>query len=76
MRYNLKSLFTYLDERFDDLEAKVASVDEKFSDLSTSTEHMVISTKSNSDELKITNHRLNSIEEWIRYAASKIGIKK
>ena len=59
---------TDMDDKFDDLR-------KNFSTVQTSVESFAVETKTNREEIKVTNHRIDQHEDWINKAAPKVGLE-
>ena len=71
---NFKPLFEYLDERFGEVKADIAAVDEKIERTLTNLDGLAKMVKTFQDEHIIMRKRLEVLEAWAKKVSEKVGI--
>lgn len=64
MKYNLKSLFEYLDGKFDAVDNRLAELIGQFSNLQTTVDRIAKNHNDFRQELAAQNYRSDRLEKW------------
>lgn len=67
-------LFTYLDEKFKNIDEQFIEQKELFAPLQTSVDNYSKKTDTYHQELAVYKHKVNSMEDWIKKASVKLGV--
>lgn len=71
---DLKPLFTYLDEEFGKIHAKLAEHDQKFDDVFSAIDGLTKQVLTFQQEMTIMSMRVSRMDSWIQAASAKLGI--
>ncbi len=74
MDINLQSIFTYLDEKFAEVDAQFKEIKETLNVHSTALTNLSHLTKTIHEELTVNHKKIQRLEEWAKLVADKVGI--
>mgnify|MGYP001597787320 CR=1 FL=1 len=75
MNNDFSQLITYLDEKFNAVDARLDHVEQSFSDLQGSVDAYAKKADTYFQEMAAMRHAISRHEEWLQQIAKKVGLK-